>query len=217
MEPADLGFVDNFECFLKFKLNGECTANNGINDTYCQPLFGFGDDSKYFIVSYLIGNGTHEIKLYPKPAGSSGNLANGNVSSVLSSYNGTAEGRDDQFYDAVTTEGDNGSYAFESLQNVKEHNVWPIRFKVQQDQSGVNLVIGDGNVYWSTSFAVNSSLYFGILNQLKRDDLNLTLGGFRISPIIIDRTCTAPLIVRPVAQLSSICIHFHMSHALSVP
>ena len=198
MEPADLGFVDNFECFLKFKLNGECTANNGINDTYCQPLFGFGDDSKYFIISYLIGNGTNEIKLYPKPAGTSGNLASGNVSSVLSSYNGTAEGRDDQFYDAVTASTDQGEASFDVLHRMfvdDDTESWPIEMKIHRNESSVTLVTADVDGHWFSSFGTNSSLHFGILDRLERAD-EPSFGGFTISLITISRSCA----VSPISK-----------------
>ena len=190
LDAAEFGFIENFKCSLTFKLQGECLAVNGSNEKYCQPLLGFGDDFKYFIISYLVEHSTNETKVYPEH-GMNASLAEGDITSILSDYSGDEQGRDEQFYDAVTELGTNGSDAFTFFDGPRTENSWPIYLKVLRNETGVTLELGNGMGYWSTPFETNSSLHFGILDRLKRDDLGLDFGGFTISLITITRTCTA--------------------------
>lgn len=189
MDANEFGFIENYECSLAIKLQGECHAINGSNEKYCQPLLGFGDDFNYFIASYLIEHSSNETTVYPQ-YGMNASLADGDITTILTEYSGVQQGRDEQFYDAVTAPGSNGADAFTSLQRLDTKNSWPITVAIQRNESGVTVDLGDGNVYWSTPFADNSSLHFGILDRLKRDDLGLNFEGFTISLITITRTCT---------------------------
>ena len=189
--------MENYECTLNIKLQGEC------NDAYCQPLFGFGDDSKYFIASYLADHPMNETKVYP-PHSDDSNLAEGDITTILTNYSGTARGRDDQFYDAVTSTSfySAGSDAFSHLHGSNTENSWPIHLKIQQKDNRVTIELGDGIGYWSTPFATNAPLYFGILDRVARDDVVSDFGGFMISLITISGSCTE----LPTDSLSSLCL-----------
>ena len=191
LEAAEFGFIENLECSLTIKLQGECHTNNGSNESYCQPLLGFGDDFKYFVASYLAEHSTNEIRVYPE-YGEHATLAEGDITSILTNYDGQQQGRDDQFYDAVTGLGANGPYAFTPLQGLDAVASWPIQLKIRRSESEVNIDLGNGNAYWTTSFGASSSLYFGILDRLKREDLKLSFGGFTVSLITITRSCSNP-------------------------
>lgn len=186
LEAEELGFIENFECSLTLKLQGEC------DDTYCQPLLGFGDKSKYFIASYLIEHLSNESRVYPDH-GVMYDLAEGDITSILTNYSGPEVRRDDQFYDAVTgvtTANGQGLAAFTSFEGRHVQNVWPIILKIRQNISGVIVHLGDGTGYWSDSFSTNTTLHFGILDQLAREDLSSNFGGFTMPFILMSRTCT---------------------------
>ena len=191
LDANEFGFIEDYECSLTIKVQGECHAVDGSDKKYCEPLLGFGDDSKYFIASYLVEHSANETKVYPEP-GFYSTLAEGHIISILTNYSGDEHGRDNQFYDAVTALGDNGADAFTSLEGLNTANLWPIYLKIDRNQTAVTVQLGDGNVYWSNPFSTNSSLHFGILDRLKREDLGLDFGGFTISLMTITRSCIEP-------------------------
>lgn len=205
MEAAEFGFIEGLDCTVSIKIQGECHSANESILGYCQPLFGFGDRSNYFIASYLTGHDTNEIAVFPQH-GVDDALASGDVTSILANYDGTEQGRDDQFYDAVTALDDTGYDAFRYLEALKD-NVWPIYLRIQRDESGVSFVLGNGSAYWPTPFAFNSSLHFGILDRLTRPDLGLDLNGFTISLITISRSCSE-LPDKPTKEFSPFLLQF---------
>ena len=193
LDASRYGFIEDRTCTLTFILQGHCLATSGRNEQYCQPLLGFGDGTSYFIASYLVSPSTSdmtEIKVYPK-YGDNEALARGNITSMLTIYNGTEHGRDAQFYDAVTALHDNGSYAFSSLRGTILESSWPIELNIHRKEMATTIELGYGNAHWSTLFEANSSLHFGILNQLNRNDLDLNIGAFTIKlPIKYSRECS---------------------------
>ena len=147
----------------------------------------------------------NETKVYPD-YGMNARLADGDITSILTNYSGNAVGRDNQFYDAVTALGANGPDAFTALEGMNIRNAWPIRLKISQNETRVTIEAGNGKGYWPTSFKPNSSLYFGILDRLDRDDLEWNIEGFTISLITITRTCSR----LPVVPLDEQLRHFYL-------
>lgn len=197
---TDFGFIEDLDCSLTIKLDGECHNVNDSESESCQPLLGFGDDANYFIISYLITHSTvstNVIEVYPGH-GIDRVLAEGHITSILTNYSGSAVGRDGQFYDAVTASTDQGEASFDILHRMfvdDDTESWPIELKIHRNESSVTIETADVEGHWFSSFGTNSSLHFGILDRLERAD-EPAFGGFTISLITISRSCA----VSPISK-----------------